>query len=507
MTTHPIKVYARDGLYVPMRHVTDEIKAEVKATFNRRMYDKEQTCENCDHYSERHSDICDACPNYKGEVKMASIQEVNDKQYLRLPYGARAQLQEIFGTCEIVDKTPERPMKVVPSFVGTLRPDQVLACKAMRKFKHGVLKSPPRTGKTVMGSYFVCKMGEKTLILAYQKDWLDNFYETFVGSDKQPAMTDIKKSRIGFPKTYEDFLKYDVCLVTSQMFISAKGKALLQKIKRLFGVLLIDEVQTVGAPEMASVVSQLVVRYKIGVSGTPERKDAKEFIFYNLLGPVFYENVVERLRPTVYVTPTAMSGKLPQSWTYMVSKLEKDPARLKLIAKQAIKDVKAGHMVLIPLTRVPVIDALAKAINILAGKKIAGVFHGQMHKDRRKKMIQLACEYRCKVLVGNTRLLSTGINIPRASMLYQVSPSANIPKAEQRFSRVLTPHEGKPRPGIRYFLDDVGVVRKCMQKEHWQCLVPTFRPMMTPEVAQVLKGYFANKGKGPGVNDYMGGQV
>jgi superfamily II DNA or RNA helicase len=318
-------------------------------------------------------------------------------------------------------------------------------------------------------------------------------------------MTNVKKKRIGFPRKLEEFEQFDICLVTSQMFISPRGKKLLNKIKKMFGVLLIDEVQTVGAPEMASVVSQLNVKYKIGVSGTPERKDGKEFIFYNLLGPVFYENFVERLRPTILVTPTALAGKLPQSWTYMVSKLEKDPARLKLIAETALEDVKNKHMVLIPMTRVPVINALVQAINQMAGKKIAGTFHGQMHKDKRKAMIDYAREYRCRILVGNSRLLSTGINIPRASMMYQCTPSANIPKAEQRFSRVLTPHDGKPDPCIRYFLDDVDVIRKCLQKEHWQCLVPSFRPKVSTKTALILKEYFAKKGKTYGRNDYAGG--
>lgn len=152
--------------------------------------------------------------------------------------------------------------------------------------------------------------------------------------------------------------------------------------------------------------------------------------------------------------------------------------------------MKAGHLVVIPLTRVPVIKALTAAINKIHGKNIAAMFYGGIKKEERKAVIERARHYKVKVVVGNTSLLSTGINIPRASMLYQVTPASNIPKAQQRFSRVLTPMDGKPNPVIKYFLDDVDVVRRCLQKEHWQCMMPMFKPMISERVKEQLAQYF-----------------
>lgn len=490
----PIKVFARDGLLIPVRKVTDEHRERIEKKFEKDIYKKEEVCESCDYFSERPSDICDSCPNYEGKVVLHKVvTRPNGKDYVKLPYGARTAITKIFGPHKIIQKNKDIPMKRAIKFTGTLRPDQVLACEGMDKAEFGVLKSPPRTGKTVMGAYFVAQKSLKTLILASQKDWLDNFYETFVGSDTQEALTNIRSKRIGFPKTLEDFEKFDVCLVTYQKFLSPGGKKLLNKIKKLFSIVLIDEVQTAGAKEFSVIINSLYARYKIGVSGTPERKDSKEFIFYNLLGPVFYQNFVKNQRPILTLQDTPVSGKLPQSWTYMINKLEKDPARLKLIAQCAITDVKAKHLVLIPMTRVLVLKALAKAINEIRGKEIAVAFHGGLHKDVRKKIIQDARDYKWKIVVGTSRLLSTGINIPRASMLYQVSPSSNVPKAEQRFARVLTPYEGKPTPGIKYFIDDVDVVRACMRKEHWQCLVPRFKPIMTGDTKAKLEEYLKGK--------------
>ena len=205
---------------------------------------------------------------------------------------------------------------------------------------------------------------------------------------------------------------------------------------------------------------------------------------------MFFTNEVKKLRPTLEIKNSGFKGPVPQSWTYIIRKLENDPKRLKTIANEAIADVKAGHLVVIPLTRVPVIKALTAAINKIHGKNIAAMFYGGIKKEERKAVIERARHYKVKVVVGNTSLLSTGINIPRASMLYQVTPASNIPKAQQRFSRVLTPMDGKPNPVIKYFLDDVDVVRRCLQKEHWQCMMPMFKPMISERVKEQLAQYF-----------------
>lgn len=493
-----LRIGCRDALYIPIKRITDEQYDKIEKRFERDVYKDDKVCEKCDFYSERPTDVCDNCPNFEGKIKTHSIVKrgPNEKKFVRLPFGARDAVIRIFGTdVEFVDKNPDIPMKRKVKFLGELRDDQKTAVKKMFAKEFGVLKSPPRSGKTVMMAYTVCKWGQKTLILASQKDWLDNFYETFAGSDTQDALTDIRSKRIGFPKTLADFEKFDICLVTYQKFLSPKGKILLKAISKMFGCVVIDEVQSVGAKEFASVVSQLHVSKFIGLSGTPQRKDSKEWLIYSLIGPILYENKVDKLRPRLAYVHTAFGGKMPQQWTYMINKIEKDPKRLKLIAETALADVKAKHLVFIPFTRVEVIRAMVKAINQMAGKNIAAAFYGGISKEARIKLIQDAREYRVKIVVGNTRLLSTGINIPRASMLYQVSPSSNLPKAEQRFARILTPYEDKPAPTIKYFLDDVDVIRSCMRKEHWQCLVPQFRPIMTGDVRDTIDLYFKNKKK------------
>lgn len=497
MKAKEIKVFARDGLYIPIKHINEEQKDDLRKRFTKEFYAKETVCERCDYYDQRPCDVCDSCANYRGKVTLAREVLVKEKRFFRLPFGGIRAVRKRLGKIKLVDKTSSPEMVKPIKFVRKLRDDQIKARDAIIEAKHGILKSPPRSGKTVISSAAVCELGLKTLIVAAQREWLDNFLETFIGSDDEKAFTDATRKRVGMAKKLADFEKYDVALCTYQTFLSEGGKRLLKKIRKMFGVLIVDEIQGGNAKEYAVILNQFHCEYRIGLSGTPERKDNRHWVLDQLFGPVFFENKVERMVPRVVLTETNFHGPVPQSWTYMVRKLEFDAPRLKLIAETAIKDMKDGHMVLIPMGRVDAINALTKAINIIYGKKIARSFHGKMPKEDRKETIARARLYKTKIIVGNTSLLSTGINIPRASALYEVSPSSNIPKAEQRFSRILTPFEGKPEPIIRYFLDDFDLRRGCMRNEFFQCLWPKFRPRLSEKVKDKFYAYLQQKSGRP----------
>jgi hypothetical protein len=83
-----------------------------------------------------------------------------------------------------------------------------------------------------------CKLGLKTLILAAQQEWLDEFYRTYCGNEQEEPMTnapDIEKfeGRVivrNQCKTLEDFKSADVCLATYQTFLSEGGKAIISEV-------------------------------------------------------------------------------------------------------------------------------------------------------------------------------------------------------------------------------------------------------------------------------------
>lgn len=491
-----LKVFAREAYYIPIKRI-DVNKVEEAHEANTLSFYKDKNCEKCPYFEERPCDVCVTCPNNLGDVRLSKVVERKGKLYLTLPIGDKKGMQALFpdDLIKVVKKHKIVPMRRKPNFLGKLKEFQTPAVSDIITGQKGVLKSAPRTGKTVMAAKAICKLGLKTLIIAAQHEWLMNFKETFVGSKTQEALTDINPKRIGLARKLEDYKRFDVALSTYQIFLSPKGKRLLKKLKNMFSVLIVDEVHKANATQHAKIVSKLNTKYKWGLTATPKRKDNRHTIVKKLFGPVLHSTNTIRLVPRLKFTPTNLSSKRDyRVWMYMIRYLETDPSRCRLIAEWAIKDAKKGHLILIPFTRIATVKAVAAAINRLTGdSNFAAAFYGGIPKAERDRIIQEARSYKIKVVVGNIKMISTGINIPRASAIYQCSPTSNMPNAEQRFSRILTPYEGKPQPLIRVFADDMNVVRACFRSEYWGALNRLFKPVMKESTRQRLFDWMNNK--------------
>ena len=500
-----MKVFARERYFVRINDISEKAidAIEKKYTFH---FFEERACNQCEWVGLRreHGILgeCEACAAYRGSALLANKVKIKENLYLATPLGDFEGLCNILKkySNEDIRKVEKHPViKVKPiKFTGEARDYQEEAVQACIKGEKGVLYAPPRSGKTIMLSKMICDLSVKSLIIASQRDWLMGFYETFVGSDTQKALTDLDKSRIGFCKKLADFDKYDICLATVQTFHSESGQILLKKLRDKFTLVGIDEVHTSSANKYIQEVSRFNCKYKIGLTGTPDRKDGKYVLTEAVVGPVLYEAKVERLRPTIRCVRTHFNdGSKSSVWAYIVRKVESNQARMNLIADWALKDMEAGHMIIIPFTQVKPILKLIEIINQKAGKKVAYPFYGGLKKEVRDETIQKAREYKIKIIVGNMRLLGTGINIPRCSCIFDVTPSANIPMAIQRFSRILTPCEGKPAPIIRYFLDDIEVRRACLRKEFYNVVIKQLGGTMDEKTKMIMDGYLKERSNYP----------
>lgn len=500
-----VKVYKEAGYLINVRHLTEDHLDWAKKKFTVHLFNQ-AACDKCPFLEDRLGENCENCASFLGARQLAKTVERGEQTLLSIPYGAtdlmRHFLKNKLGKpFQVVDRHPEpipfsRPIR----FTGTLRPYQVEAKAAMLDKKKGVLHAPPRSGKTVMAIATICEIGQKTIIIASQRDWLLQFKSTFLGSDTDPALTNAKPAQIVMCKTYEDFLNADVALATPQQFMNPSGAKLLERIREEFPVLYMDEIHLAPALATSRVLSRFNTTYRIGLTGTPERKQEGLYLIVEMLiGKVLYRAQVDRLRPRVELLNTELTLNLGKqasqgAFSRFVTKVEKHPKRLMMIAKRAIQAVDSGHMVLIPFARTDPCEALVKTINRLRGKRIAAAFHGKLRKDQRALVLERSKQYKTKVLVGNSKLLSTGLNIPRASCLFEgTTLSSNIGNTDQRVSRILTPMDGKPQPLIILVNDDSDILRKTRAKEWWQCIVPRHRPEVTMQDMATLKTWFAGK--------------
>lgn len=486
-----------DALYIPSRELPDAIKQTIKDRYTVRFYN-EKACAKCEHVAYRHSEeFCTPCAAFTDEVRLSGEYSIRGKRYVKVPLGDRMAITSYLNNkgfrVKLYDRT--KPAKKYPfKFIGTLREYQVGVPEILERAKRGVLQAPARSGKTTMACATICYIGEKALILAAQKEWLDGFYDTFMGSETTPRMSNVPKHMIGYCKNVSDFEKYAVCLATYQTFINARGQKVLQKILSMFGVIVIDEVHGTPAHHFLKIVSAFNCKYMFGLTATPDRKDGMYKLTDMVIGRVVHKVKREVLRCKWVPTRTKFKDSRSTGlWVNLVKRLEKNPARLKFIAEWAIKDMANGHTVLIPFSQVTPVKALTEAINKLAGEKVAYAFTGSMRKVDRKRLVADAQKGLIKCIVGTNKLLSVGTNIPPASCWYDTTLNSNLPNAEQRYSRILTPHEGKPQPIVRYFIDDYKIRRSCARAEWFGKIKKHFNPILTPKDEEVWLAWLAGK--------------
>jgi len=502
--TKELTVTKREGVFIPIKSLDRPTVDRIKEKLTFKFYE-EKACKSCEWLAERHCDICDNCPAFKSGYELGTVQKVGENKYLKVPVGSYPVIEHLLEAkgyeINLRDKSPRKPIKPI-KFTGSFREGQEEAVETMIRKKKGVMKAPPRSGKTVSGTATICRLSRKTLIIAGQREWLNGFIDTFLGNPKKkaPKLTDIDPKRIKLCKTLEDFKTHDICLCTPNLFYSDKGQKILDELRDEFEVMFIDECHMGAADRYIGILAKFNVRWMIGLSATPSRKDAKFVLVRHVVGRIIHEVIVERLRPVVKVTATkyvkTYKGNVP--WTRMVSSLENDKDRIKLIARMAVKDMEAGHLVMIPFTQVKPVQKCIDEINRLAGRKVAYPYYGGIKKEILDETLARATQYRVKILVGTTKKLSVGLNIPRASMLYEVSMSSNKENAEQRMMRVLTAMDDKPQPVIRLFLDNMNVRRNCLRNEFFNVLKPKLKPHIGERDQALLDAYFKAKDR-PGM--------
>lgn len=478
-------IIIKDRVYIPVQGLNI---VDVKEEYTKSLYD-EQACRSCEHKHDRHCYLCDTCEAFKKTYKMYAMKERNGTQFIGLPVGDKKNIERkagiLFSEYRIRDLRVEVPFTVPIKVVVDLRPHQVELSETFFKHNYGLIEAPPRTGKTLLLLYICIMLGQRTVILANQHEFLDQFLDHIHGNVKEgiPKCTNLPelekkhgRKLYGFPKTDEDFETFQIMVCTYQQFISEKnGRDRFNKIKNNVGTVGVDEVHKSAADFFAKVIARFPARYRVGVSGTMDRKDGKQFLVKHIMGPVVAKTSVEALTPTVYLHETPVEGKKyapgRRSWGLAMQYLSKHKKRNAFIVDRVMKDLKNGHNIVIPVVYKHHVVELQRLINEAYGKHICGTFvggGGKKNKDDRKALLTQAKENKIRVIVGIRSLLQLGLNVPTWSCIYTVIPISNRPNYKQETSRVRTPMAGKRSPVVRIFVDynqgqSVGCAKACIK--------------------------------------------
>ncbi|QJT70868.1 hypothetical protein GR7B_00070 [Vibrio phage vB_VcorM_GR7B] len=370
---------------------------------------------------------------------------------------------------------------------------------------HNFTANGLRVHNTVMATALTCKKRAKTLILAHQSDLIDQFYETF------QEMTDVKDVEkfngvklCGICNSVADFHKYDICLATYQMFLPQNGgKKKLKKVRDLFEVIIVDEIHKAPADGYSNILSQFNAMHFYGLTGTPDRKDGKYPVTDRIFGKIAYECKVETMTPVTHIHKTGIAKKNYQQWQSAMKHLSEHKDRNQMIVDQAIKDMKKGHSVIIPVTFQAHANLLVDMVNEQWDgdeEQIALAFTGRIPKHKRKDVLDSLRDgtYRCTVAM---RSMLTGVNVPLWSAIYTIIPISNVPNYTQEVTRVMTPMEGKCQPIIRAYVDETwGLALGCFAT-CWKTLKDYKLHKKSRETLGEVFGELKNKGSRSGDPD------
>lgn len=460
-------IYLRDGIYIPIKTLPMDVD-DIREEYTQRMYD-EKICRACPYKADRHSHYCDECEydGFKGAICFVKESVVDGKKYMRFPIGDRLNIEERmridYADYKFKDMRTNVPFDYKIKFTGALRDYQLPMLDGFVKMKHGLIKAPPRTGKTVTSIAIAIALGQRTVIIADQVDFLENFMEEVAAHTNLPQLEEKKGKKLyGFLKSKEDYETFQIGFATYQSFISEKnGQKRLKWLQKNFGLVWTDEVHRANATEYSKFLSKCRMKFKGGCTATNMRKDGKQFIVEHLLGPVVAEATAETLIPklVVHETPNVVTrsqfrGKA--GWTYANKFLSNHKKRNEQILDAIMHDLSNNRSIVIATYFKEHVLYFVNEINRRFGSKIAHAFvggGGKKNKTERKTIVDKARTGEIRVVVGIRRLMQLGLNVPRWDTLYYAMPMSNEPNWQQESRRICTPGDDKNPPLIRMFVD------------------------------------------------------
>lgn len=516
-TVYTHRALVRNQVFIPREAIS---LRDIKKNYEFDVF-KDQVCSTCSNLPYRPNEVCEPCDAYGGRTKLWTRQDIKGDEYIGVPVG---NLKKVAKRLRLEDKGIElvEQRKTYPFLMRKIRwtgsmysgktikgrktADQVSIVKKWMEKKNGMIVAPPRTGKTVLGcNISTAGLRQRTLIIAHQDDLLKNFNVTFVGSKKEnkKAMTNIPQLRRKTGKRicgivnsvkelYEDDL--DIAMITYQKLLpkgtdlgAAKVKKLIKFLNANFSFLIVDEAHSIAAECYADLISKFKMRHRLTLTATPERKDGKSRIVFDTMGPKVVESQSTSLLPQITLLETGLAhkqGYKHDNWTSFVSYISADERRNRVIVKQVFADMRAGHTIIIPVTKkdhmntlVDMINRQAKINNIKKGekwpKKTAVAFQG-VTKNRRD-LLTAVDQGEHRVVVAIYSIMKQGIDMTSPSALYVSTPTSNPAMFYQLSNRVCTYTQDKPQPIVRLLIDNYAQSTGCFRVLFWKEIQPKLR--------------------------------
>jgi superfamily II DNA or RNA helicase len=329
---------------------------------------------------------------------------------------------------EIIDKRNDLEVEF-PEFKFDLRPSQKAVYDEV--YDSSIINAWVSWGKTFTSLAIAGKLGQKTLVVTHTTN-LRNQWEKEV----QKAYG-IQAGRIGSGS-------FD----TSSPIVCGNIQTLYRRIddiKKQFGTVILDEMHHVSSPTFTRIIDEMPARYKIGLTGTLQRKDGRHVVFRDYFGHNVLKPPKENyMIPEIHVIKSEirfLDGSYTP-WAERINHLTQNSEYINSVSLIASKYAAQGHNVLVVSDRV----AFLKSCSRLVGDNATFITGEMDFTEREKTMNQIGKSH--NVLFGTQSIFSEGISLNQLSCLVLATPINNEPLLTQLIGRVIREQEGKRQPVI-----------------------------------------------------------
>lgn len=153
-----------------------------------------------------------------------------------------------------------------------------------------ILQAYTGFGKTVIGSHLMGTRGLKSIVICTKTDILNQW------KDSLRMLFDFKEDQIGLIQGKT--VRVHGCPVVLSLIQTAhKTEKMPQALAKMFGMVTVDEVHRMAADKFALSMWHQPGIVRLGLSATPERRDGRDRVFLNHIGPV---RVVAKGKPMAF---------------------------------------------------------------------------------------------------------------------------------------------------------------------------------------------------------------
>jgi superfamily II DNA or RNA helicase len=219
----------------------------------------------------------------------------------------------------------------------------------------------------------------------------------------------------------------------------------MKDIENVFGTLILDEMHHVSSPTFTRIVDASKARYKIGLTGTMERKDGRHVIFRDYFNTNVYKPPKENyLVPMINILKSGI--RFPDGantpWASRINAIAYNWEYQNMIAVLSARYAALGHKVLVVSDRV---DFLKQCHRLVGDNSICVT--GEIPHEQRPAMIKQIFNDK-DILFGTQSIFSEGLSLDCLSCLVLATPVNNEPLLTQLIGRIIRIYEDKPQPII-----------------------------------------------------------